>query len=177
MCSQTRGCTETTQCLLALAGRALHCVRAALAPRPRGSSIPRDSFILLMASRGISIRSILHHTVSLWRHHTSVCPTPVIVSTRKPIFSSLSSTRRGGSSTWYSELHEHKHKVIPLNADVIHDTNIRIFIPHICWTSLLQERCLPALAHLLLVIEVRGHLLCDLWGQWSTSLVAPQEAA
>lgn len=36
--------------------------------------------------------------------------------------------------------------------------------------------CLPAPAHLLLVIGVRGHLSCDLWWQWSTSLVGPQEA-
>lgn len=38
-------------------------------------------------------------------------------------------------------------------------------------------RCLPALAHLLLVIGVQGHLFCDLWWQWSSSLVVPQEAA
>lgn len=55
---------------------------------------------------------------SLWRHHTRVCPTPVIDSTRKPIFSNLSNTRRGGSSTWYSELNEHKHKVILFPTDV-----------------------------------------------------------
>ncbi len=37
-------------------------------------------------------------------------------------------------------------------------------------------RCLPAPAHLLLVIGVQGHLFCDLWWQWSSSLVGPQEA-
>lgn len=36
-------------------------------------------------------------------------------------------------------------------------------------------RCYPALAHLLLVIGVQGHLFCDLWWQWSSSLVGPQE--
>lgn len=65
-----------------------------------------------------NISSLRSHSVSLWRHHTNVCPTPVIVSTRKPILSSLSSTRRGGSSTWYSELNEHKHNVILLFTDV-----------------------------------------------------------
>lgn len=65
-----------------------------------------------------NICSMRSHSVSLWRHHTSVCPTPVIVCTRKPIFSSLSSTRRGGSSTWYSELNKHKHNVILLSTDV-----------------------------------------------------------
>lgn len=45
-------------------------------------------------------------SVSLYMHHTSVCPTPVMVTTRKPIFSSLSNTNRGESSTWYSELQE-----------------------------------------------------------------------
>lgn len=38
-------------------------------------------------------------------------------------------------------------------------------------------RCLPALTRLLLVIGVQGHLFCDLWWQWSSSLVVPQEAA
>lgn len=36
-------------------------------------------------------------------------------------------------------------------------------------------QCLPAPAHLLLVIGVQGHLFCDLWWQWSSSLVGPQE--
>lgn len=37
-------------------------------------------------------------------------------------------------------------------------------------------QCLPVLAHLLLVIGVQGHLFCDLWWQWITSLVGLQEA-
>lgn len=51
-----------------------------------------------------------HHSIFRWRHHTSVWPTPVMETKWKPIFSSLSSTSRGGSSTWYSELKKHKHK-------------------------------------------------------------------
>lgn len=52
------------------------------------------------------------YSVSRWRHHTSVWPTPVMDSRRKPIFSSLSSTRRGGSSTWYSELKRHRTQAL-----------------------------------------------------------------
>lgn len=52
----------------------------------------------------------VHHSIFRWRHHTSVWPTPVMDSKWKPIFSSLSSTRRGGSSTRYSELKKHKHE-------------------------------------------------------------------
>lgn len=53
------------------------------------------------------IQETLSHSVSLvslWRHQTSVWPTPVMLTTLYPILSSLSKTSLGGSSTWYSEL-------------------------------------------------------------------------
>ena len=44
-------------------------------------------------------RSSVWEGHSLCRHHTSVWPTPVMLSTRKPLRSSLSRTIRGGSFT------------------------------------------------------------------------------
>lgn len=68
--------------------------------------------LLTWASEAVYGAGEAQHVYSLCRHHTSVCPTPVILTTRYPKFSSLFSVTRGGSFTKYSALEQKKKNAL-----------------------------------------------------------------
>lgn len=147
------------------------------------SSVDEGTVILNNSQKAVFNTDRSDHSISRWRHHTSVWPTPVMDSRRKPIFSSLSSTRRGGSSTWYSELKRHKTNVTSTFGGGGSRRAERCELLWFCFTSFhtlfsitLAMKTLPR--HVLVTLNpqsCKGFLKCVTSAVWSRTLLLTKQ--